>query len=151
MCSFIYLFYFAEEDQWQTVARTDQGPLREYSVPYQNLMPSSSYSFRIVAYNQFGVSYPSFTHEPVSISSSNLWILTGGGRVAINFDDYNSITKVLLVLTRLIFIQSLNQIELLKLSQLIKTERFNRSFVQSSILFFINKHGFELDSIIISS
>lgn len=56
---------FAEEDQWQTVARTDQGPMREYSVSYQNLMPSSSYTFRIVAYNKFGISYPIYTHDPV--------------------------------------------------------------------------------------
>lgn len=58
-------FLFAEEDQWQTVARTDQGPMREYSVSYQNLMPSSSYTFRIVAYNKFGISYPVYTHDPV--------------------------------------------------------------------------------------
>lgn len=54
-----------EEDQWQTVARTDQGPMREYSVSYQNLMPSSSYTFRVVAYNKFGISYPIYTHDPV--------------------------------------------------------------------------------------
>ncbi len=58
---------FTEEDQWQTVARTDQGPMREYSVSYQNLMPSSSYTFRIVAYNKFGISYPVYTHDPVSL------------------------------------------------------------------------------------
>jgi hypothetical protein len=58
---------FPEEDQWQTVARTDQGPMREYSVSYQNLMPSSSYTFRIVAYNKFGISYPVYTHDPVSL------------------------------------------------------------------------------------
>lgn len=55
----------AEEDQWQTVARTDHGPMREYSVSYQNLMPSSSYIFRVTAYNRFGISYPVSTQEPV--------------------------------------------------------------------------------------
>jgi hypothetical protein len=50
------------EDQWQTVVRTDQDPMREYSVSYQNLMPSSSCTFRIVAeifsasYTKFGIS-----------------------------------------------------------------------------------------------
>jgi len=69
-----FLYAFAEEDQWQTVARTDQGPMREYSVSYQNLMPSSTYTFRIVAYNKFGISYPVYTHDPVSSLSltSNL-------------------------------------------------------------------------------
>jgi hypothetical protein len=61
------LINLTEEDQWQTVARTDQGPMREYSVSYQNLMPSSSYTFRIVAYNKFGISYPVYTHDPVSL------------------------------------------------------------------------------------
>ncbi|XP_032779959.2 protein sidekick isoform X2 [Daphnia magna] len=62
-----------EEDQWQTVARTDQGPMREYSVSYQNLMPSSSYTFRIVAYNKFGISYPVYTHDPF-LTPSKLYL-----------------------------------------------------------------------------
>lgn len=49
------------------MARTDQGSMREYSVSYQNLMPSSTYTFRIVAYNKFGISYPVYTHDPVSV------------------------------------------------------------------------------------
>lgn len=46
--------------------------MREYSVSYQNLMPSSSYNFRIVAYNKFGISYPVYTHDPVSFSNDRL-------------------------------------------------------------------------------
>ncbi|KAF4523339.1 hypothetical protein B566_EDAN005493 [Ephemera danica] len=61
------------DTRWQTVARTKNGPLTEFSVSYQNLLPSTSYMFRVIAYNRFGVSCPSYTNEEV-LTPSKLYL-----------------------------------------------------------------------------
>ncbi|XP_058794092.1 protein sidekick isoform X3 [Phymastichus coffea] len=53
------------DSQWQTIDRTTNGWLTEYSVSFQKLLPSTSYLFRVIAYNQYGISYPAFSKETI--------------------------------------------------------------------------------------
>jgi protein sidekick len=45
-------------------------------VSYQNLLPSTSYKFRVIAYNKYGVSYPAYTKESV-LTPSKLYLEYG--------------------------------------------------------------------------
>ncbi len=54
-----------DENRWQTVFKTDQGPQTEFTLSYQNLLPSTGYNFRIIAYNKHGISYPVASEETV--------------------------------------------------------------------------------------
>jgi len=65
-------FLFADDVRWQIVAKTKNGPARDYSVSYQNLLPSTAYKFRVIAYNKYGVSYPAYTKDSVSSLLSSL-------------------------------------------------------------------------------
>jgi len=56
-----------DESRWQTVHRTDGGPLSEFPLSYQNLLPSTAYNFRLIAYNSHGISYPTASDEVVSL------------------------------------------------------------------------------------
>lgn len=58
---------FSDDNRWITVIRTDNGPLEEFSVSYQSLLPSAMYQFRVISYNEYGVSYPVTYEEFVSI------------------------------------------------------------------------------------
>ena len=61
------LFYIADEDKWKTEARTEGGAIQEYTISYQNLVPSTSYTFRVIAYNKYGISYPAKSQASVRI------------------------------------------------------------------------------------
>lgn len=47
--------------------KTEMGQVEEYTVSYQNLLPSTQYQFRLIAYNQYGISYPAVANEKVGI------------------------------------------------------------------------------------
>ena len=59
---------YLDEDKWKLYRRTDGGGIQEYTVPFQNLVPETSYSFRVIAYNEFGISPPATTQEEVGYS-----------------------------------------------------------------------------------
>nr|CAD7457346.1 unnamed protein product [Timema tahoe] len=64
-----------DEKKWQTIIRSSNGPLQEFTISYQNLLPSTSYTFRVITYNKYGISYPSASNEalanaPVVLSST---------------------------------------------------------------------------------
>ncbi|XP_046403358.1 protein sidekick [Ischnura elegans] len=65
-----------EDGRWQTVVRTGNGPLEEYSISYQNLLPSTSYSFRVIAHNKYGVSCPAYSDDAV-VTPSKLYLEYG--------------------------------------------------------------------------
>ena len=52
-------------DEWKTEIRTDGGAVQEYTVSYQNLNHQTVYYFRVIAYNQFGISPPCTAEETV--------------------------------------------------------------------------------------
>ena len=56
-----------DDTRWQTVTRTNSGLLEDFVVSYQNLLPSTSYTFRVIAYNVYGISYPAYSDDAVSI------------------------------------------------------------------------------------
>ncbi|CAB4061873.1 SDK [Lepeophtheirus salmonis] len=57
------------EDKWKTEIKTEGGAIQEYTISYQNLVPSTSYSFRVIAYNKFGISYPAKSMEVIMTPS----------------------------------------------------------------------------------
>ena len=62
-----FLFsFFVDEDKWKTEARTELGAIQDYTISYQNLVPDTSYTFRVIAYNKYGISYPAKSNDEVS-------------------------------------------------------------------------------------
>lgn len=51
------------------MAKSSSGPIQEFTVSFQTLLPSTAYKFRVIAFNKFGISYPIY-------SKSNEAILT---------------------------------------------------------------------------
>ena len=62
----VRVFVIVDDSRWQTIVRSSNGPLTEYSVSYQNLLPSTSYLFRVISYNRYGISYPAYSTETVN-------------------------------------------------------------------------------------
>ncbi|XP_056641389.1 protein sidekick isoform X2 [Diorhabda sublineata] len=65
-----------DDMRWQTVTKTTNGPLQEFTVLYQSLLPSTSYKFRVIPYNKFGISYPAYSDESV-LTPSKLYMEYG--------------------------------------------------------------------------
>jgi hypothetical protein len=61
-----------DEDKWKTEARTEGGAIQEYTLSYQNLVPSTSYTFRVIAYNKYGISYPVKSADAVSSNTTSI-------------------------------------------------------------------------------
>ena len=59
-------FLFSDSDKWSVLMKTETGEIEEYTVSYQNLLPSTQYEFRLIAYNRYGISYPNVASEKVS-------------------------------------------------------------------------------------
>lgn len=62
-----------DDMRWQTVTKSTNGPLQEFTVSYQSLLPSTSYYFRVFPYNKFGISCPGYTKEAV-LTPSKLYL-----------------------------------------------------------------------------
>ncbi|CAG9821930.1 unnamed protein product, partial [Phaedon cochleariae] len=65
-----------DDTRWQTVTKTINGPLQEFTVLYQSLLPSTAYKFRVIPYNKFGISYPAYSDESV-LTPSKLYMEYG--------------------------------------------------------------------------
>lgn len=61
----IPLPFIVDDSRWETVARTTSGPLQDFVVSYQSLLPSTAYTFRVISYNRFGISCPIVSKEAV--------------------------------------------------------------------------------------
>ena len=61
-----FFSFFVDEDKWKTEARTELGAIQDYTISYQNLVPDTSYTFRVIAYNKYGISYPAKSNDEVS-------------------------------------------------------------------------------------
>lgn len=71
------LFLFRTDDtRWETVARTNAGSMQEFTVSYQTLLPSTVYSFRVISYNSYGISYPVYSKDPI-LTPSKLYLEYG--------------------------------------------------------------------------
>ncbi|KAK7082428.1 Protein sidekick-2, partial [Halocaridina rubra] len=54
-----------DSDKWSVLMKTETGEIEEYTVSYQNLLPSTQYEFRLIAYNRYGISYPAVANEKI--------------------------------------------------------------------------------------
>merc|ERR1712088_382348 len=58
-----------DEDKWKTEAKTEEGAVQEYTISYQNLVPESTYLFRVIAYNKYSISYPAESQDEIRTPS----------------------------------------------------------------------------------
>ncbi|KAK9695167.1 Immunoglobulin I-set domain [Popillia japonica] len=65
-----------DDMRWQTVVKTTNGPLQDFTISYQSLLPSTSYNFRVIPYNKFGISYPAYSDEAI-LTPSKLYLEYG--------------------------------------------------------------------------
>ena len=59
-------FAILDLDEWKTEIRTGGGAVQDYTISYQNLSPLTTYYFRVIAYNEYGISEPCTNDETVS-------------------------------------------------------------------------------------
>uniref|UniRef100_A0A2A4JBT0 Hemolin n=1 Tax=Heliothis virescens TaxID=7102 RepID=A0A2A4JBT0_HELVI len=64
------------DTRWETITRTNNGMLEEFTISYQSLLPSTAYSFRVIAYNKFGISNPTYS-DKVIVTPSKLYLEYG--------------------------------------------------------------------------
>ncbi|EDW06438.2 uncharacterized protein Dmoj_GI21512 [Drosophila mojavensis] len=57
--SFIY------DSRWTKIEQTKKGPMQDYTVSYHILMPSTAYTFRVIAYNRYGISFPAYCKDSI--------------------------------------------------------------------------------------
>lgn len=50
--------------------------LEEFTISYQSLLPSTAYTFRVIAYNAYGISQPAY-NEKVIVTPSKLYLEYG--------------------------------------------------------------------------
>lgn len=50
--------------------------LEEFTISYQSLLPSTAYSFRVIAYNMYGISNPAYS-DKVIVTPSKLYLEYG--------------------------------------------------------------------------
>lgn len=67
---------YTDDSRWETVARTTSGPLQEFTVSFQSLLPSTAYTFRVISYNKYGISYPVYSKDAV-LTPSKLYLEYG--------------------------------------------------------------------------
>lgn len=99
LCSFNSCFNRnpSDDTRWQTVTRTNNGPLQDFTISYQNLLPSTSYTFRVISYNKYGISYPAYSDDVVSTHLVTIGENWGNGNIKMLFifiTDINSVQVV---------------------------------------------------------
>ncbi|XP_059054428.1 protein sidekick [Achroia grisella] len=65
-----------DDTRWETITRTSNGMLEEFTISYQSLLPSTTYSFRVIAYNTYGISNPTYS-DKVIVTPSKLYLEYG--------------------------------------------------------------------------
>ena len=50
--------------------------MQEFSVSFQSLLPSTAYTFRVIAYNKYGISYPVNSKDAI-LTPSKLYLEYG--------------------------------------------------------------------------
>ncbi|XP_021701131.1 protein sidekick isoform X3 [Aedes aegypti] len=68
--------YYSHDTRWETVARTTNGPIQEFTVSFQSLLPSTAYKFRVIAYNRYGISCPVYSDDAI-LTPSKLYLEYG--------------------------------------------------------------------------
>ena len=68
-------------DEWKTEIRTSGGAVQDYTISYQNLDPETTYYFRVIAYNEYGISEPCTNDETVSVQCPFSFYFSSGAHV----------------------------------------------------------------------
>ncbi|XP_065084744.1 protein sidekick isoform X2 [Ochlerotatus camptorhynchus] len=68
--------FYNYDTRWETVARTTNGPIQEFTVSFQSLLPSTAYKFRVIAYNRYGISCPVYSDDAI-LTPSKLYLEYG--------------------------------------------------------------------------
>jgi hypothetical protein len=71
-----FFYFHLDISRWETVARTNSGPLQEFSVSFQSLLPSTAYNFRVISFNRYGISYPAYSDVTI-LTPSKLYLEYG--------------------------------------------------------------------------
>uniref|UniRef100_A0A1A9UHY3 Protein sidekick n=1 Tax=Glossina austeni TaxID=7395 RepID=A0A1A9UHY3_GLOAU len=54
-----------DDSRWETITKTTTGTIQDFTVSYQSLLPSTAYTFRVIAYNRFGISFPVYSKDSI--------------------------------------------------------------------------------------
>lgn len=58
-------YRLADDSRWTKLEQSKTGILSEYTVSYHILMPSTAYTFRVIAYNRYGISFPVYSKDSI--------------------------------------------------------------------------------------
>ena len=86
-------------DEWNTVIRTNGGAVQDYTISYQNLDPSRTYYFRVLAYNEFGISEPCTTDKTVR---DEVFDKISPGEIEISAKLHRNLKKIIKVWIKLL-------------------------------------------------
>ncbi|XP_032597184.2 protein sidekick [Drosophila grimshawi] len=54
---------YSYDSRWTKIERTRKGTMQDYTISYHILMPSTAYTFRVIAYNRYGISFPVYSKD----------------------------------------------------------------------------------------
>lgn len=55
----------ADDSRWTKIEQTKKGTMQDFTVSYHILMPSTAYTFRVIAYNRYGISFPAYSKDSI--------------------------------------------------------------------------------------
>ncbi|KRK05791.1 uncharacterized protein Dyak_GE16632, isoform C [Drosophila yakuba] len=56
---------FVYDSRWTKIEQTRKGMMQDFTVSYHILMPSTAYTFRVIAYNRYGISFPVYSKDSI--------------------------------------------------------------------------------------
>ncbi|XP_034671220.1 protein sidekick isoform X8 [Drosophila subobscura] len=54
-----------DDSRWTKIEQSRKGTMKEFTVSYHILMPSTAYLFRVIAYNKYGISFPVYSKDSI--------------------------------------------------------------------------------------
>lgn len=68
--------FFTDDSRWQVVAKSSNGPIQDFTISFQTLLPSTVYLFRVSSYNKYGISCPVYSSDHI-LTPSKLYLEYG--------------------------------------------------------------------------
>ncbi|XP_017048179.1 protein sidekick isoform X8 [Drosophila ficusphila] len=56
---------FVYDSRWTKIEQSRKGMMQDFTVSYHILMPSTAYTFRVIAYNRYGISFPVYSKDSI--------------------------------------------------------------------------------------
>ncbi|XP_017048181.1 protein sidekick isoform X10 [Drosophila ficusphila] len=54
-----------DDSRWTKIEQSRKGMMQDFTVSYHILMPSTAYTFRVIAYNRYGISFPVYSKDSI--------------------------------------------------------------------------------------